>query len=93
MQASVVLTLLLGAGLLATGVVRIVVGLPACSGSPRARPLILAGVVTALLGLLIVVGWPANSLFVLGTLARHRPAVLRASTWIVFGFRLRALAA
>ena len=86
-QASVVLTLLLGAGLLATGIVRAVAGF---RHHDRMRgPLILSGVVTGLLGLIIVTGWPANSLFVLGLLLGIE-LVFTGVNWIVFALRLRS---
>ncbi len=86
-QASVVLTLLLGAGLLAAGAVRLVSGL---QHHDRMRgPLILSGVVTGLLGLVIVVGWPANGLFVIGLLLGIE-LIFTGSNWIVFAQRLRS---
>ena len=85
--ASVVLTLLLGAGLLATGLVRIILGLR-MAGSRARGGVILAGVVTALLGLLIVIGWPASSVIVLGTFLGI-DLLLYGVTWMVFGARLR----
>ncbi len=86
-QASVVLTLLIGAGLLATGIVRTVSGF---RHHDRMRaPLILSGVVTALLGLVIVSGWPANSLFVIGLLLGIE-LVITGTTWIFFALRLRS---
>ena len=86
-QASVVLTLLLGAGLLATGVVRTVAGLR--HHDKMRGPLILSGAVTVLLGIVIVTGWPANSLFVLGMLLGIE-LVFSGVTWIFFALRLRA---
>jgi uncharacterized membrane protein HdeD (DUF308 family) len=86
-QASVVLTLLIGAGLLATGLVRLVSGF---RHHDRMRgPLILSGIVTALLGLLIVTGWPANSLLVIGLLLGIE-LVFTGTTWIFFALRLRS---
>jgi uncharacterized membrane protein HdeD (DUF308 family) len=85
--ASVVLTLLLGAGLLATGLMRIVLGLRMV-GSRTRGGVILAGVITALLGLLIVTGWPASSVIVLGTFLGI-DLLLYGVTWMVFGYRLR----
>lgn len=63
--ASSVLTLLLAAALLAAGVMRIWVGL---ENRERANWgwIVAAGVVTALAGLVIALGWPVNSLFILG---------------------------
>ena len=88
-SASVIITLLLGAGLLATGVVRAVTGLRVHDRSVRG-PLILSGAVTALLGLIIVSGWPANGLFVIGLLLGIE-LVFSGVTWILFALRLRAL--
>ena len=86
-QASVVLTLLLGAGLLATGVVRTVSGF---RHHDRLRgPLILSGIVTGLLGLIILSGWPSNSLFVIGLLLGIE-LVFTGFNWIFFSLRLRS---
>ena len=86
-QASVVLTLLLGAGLLAAGVVRLVSGF---GHHDRMRgPLILSGLVTGLFGLVIVVGWPANGLLVIGLLLGIE-LVVTGVNWIVFALRLRS---
>ncbi|RVD63200.1 HdeD family acid-resistance protein, partial [Mesorhizobium sp. M4A.F.Ca.ET.029.04.2.1] len=63
--ASAVLTLLLAASLVASGVLRAWVGF-------HHRPekgwgwLVAAGVISALAGLVIAMGWPVNSLWVLG---------------------------
>lgn len=84
--ASVVITLLLGAGLLATGVLRIVVGLR-LTGSRAKGGLILAGAITALVGLLIVLGWPNNSVLILGTFLGI-DLLFYGVTWMVFGLRL-----
>lgn len=85
--ASLVITLFLGAGLLATGAVRLVLGWRTHDAATR-TPLILAGAVTALLGLIIVVGWPGNSLFVLGTLLGI-DILFSGVSWTMFGLRLR----
>ncbi len=84
--ASAVITLLLGAGLIATGVVRVVVGFET-TGTRSRGGIILAGLVTALLGLLIVVGWPASSAFVLGTFL-GLDLLFYGVTWMVLGGRL-----
>jgi uncharacterized membrane protein HdeD (DUF308 family) len=64
--AAVFFTLALGAAILVTGCVRIYL---ATHLGPGGRgPLLLAGAVTALVGVIILVGWPGNSFFVLGTL-------------------------
>lgn len=63
--ASAVLTLVLAFSLIVAGILRIVFGV-------QIRPqsgwgwVVAAGVVTLLAGLVIVAGWPVNSLFILG---------------------------
>ncbi len=85
--ASVVITLMLGAGLVATGLLRIVFGMQL--GLPENRStLLLSGAVTCLLGLVIVLGWPANSALVLGTLLGI-DLLFNGMAWIVFGLRAR----
>ena len=85
--AATVFTLLIGSALLATGVMRIVAGVQMHDG-PKA-PVILSGLVTTLLGILIVAGWPASSLVVLGTFLGI-DLMLYGLTWIATGLRLRA---
>lgn len=87
--ASVVLTLLLGAGLLATGVLRVVVGFQ-LAGSPARSGLILAGFVTSLLGVLILVGWPGNSVLVLGTFL-GLDLLFYGVSWMLLAYRVGAL--
>lgn len=87
LEASVVLTLLLGAGLIATAVSRLVVAFQ-MNGSPNRSALLLAAFATGLLGVLIVFGWPTNSLFILGTLLGV-DLLFQGIAWTVLGFRLR----
>lgn len=63
--ASSVLTLLLAASLLASGVVRAWIGYKHWSHKGSGW-IIAAALITALAGLVIAVGWPVNSLWVLG---------------------------
>ncbi len=65
--ASVVLTLMLGAGLIAAGLVRVYLATQLPAGEPRLM-VFLAAAVTILLGLIIVNHWPLDSVYVLGTL-------------------------
>ena len=88
--ASFIITLFIGAGLLATGIVRLVIGFR-MKETPARGPLMLAGAVTALLGLIIVLGWPGNSFFVLGTLLGI-DLLFTGIGWILFGLRLRSAA-
>jgi uncharacterized membrane protein HdeD (DUF308 family) len=86
--AITVLTLVLGAGLIAAGVVRLYLALQL----PVERPRLLvfaAGVVTILLGLIIVTHWPADSTWVLGTLLGV-DLLFNGAGWVSFGLGLRA---
>ncbi|HEV7416873.1 MAG TPA: HdeD family acid-resistance protein [Tianweitania sediminis] len=63
--ASAILTLFLAAALIVSGVVRAWVGFQA-RPAPNWGWVVLSGVVTFLAGLVIAMGWPVNSLWVLG---------------------------
>ena len=52
-------------------------------------PLILSGAVTAILGLIVVSGWPGNSLFIIGLLLGIE-LLFSGANWVFFGFRLRS---
>lgn len=65
LMAAAFFTLLLGVLLIVTGVLRLSIGLDN-RGMRNWGWVVAAGCVTTLLGVLIVVGWPANSLWVLG---------------------------
>jgi uncharacterized membrane protein HdeD (DUF308 family) len=84
--AAAFFTLVLGAGMIATGDARIYLG-ARFGASPR-HPVLLAGVLTALVGVLIVAGWPANRFVILGVLLALDLAFWGAA-WIGFGLRLR----
>ncbi|HWG04624.1 MAG TPA: DUF308 domain-containing protein [Beijerinckiaceae bacterium] len=86
--AAIIFTLVLGAGLVATGAMRlwIAVHLP----RRRARQLkYLSGAATIVLGVAILVGWPADSLFALGLLLGLE-LIFRGAGWIGFGLILHA---
>jgi uncharacterized membrane protein HdeD (DUF308 family) len=51
---------------------------------------ILASLVTVVLGIIIVLGWPANSMFVLGLLLGI-DLIFYGTNWIAFALALRAL--
>lgn len=86
-QAAIVLTLMLGAALLTAGAVRIYIGTHMHS---HARTLVIVGgVVTALVGLLIVMGWPGNSYVILGTLLGI-DLLFTGFMWVGFGLRLKS---
>jgi uncharacterized membrane protein HdeD (DUF308 family) len=86
--AAIVFTLILGAGLLATGAVRLWVAwhLPAGRSKGMAA---FSGVVTLLFGLVVILGWPGNSLFILGLLL-GLDLIFYGAGWISFGLLLRA---
>lgn len=86
--ASAALTLMLGAGLIAAGVVRAYLAFQLPADHPRGLVL-LASAVTFLLGLIIVLQWPASSLWVLGTLLGI-DLLFNGAGWVSFGLGLRA---
>ena len=82
------LTLALGAGLIAAGVVRAYLALQLPAEQPRGMVL-LAAAVTLLLGLIIVMRWPSDSVYVLGTLLGV-DLLFHGAGWVTFGMGLRA---
>jgi len=86
--ASVVLTLLLGAGLIAAGVVRLYLATQLPADHPRAL-VFVAAAVTILLGLIIVTHWPLDSVYVLGTLLGI-DLLFHGVGWVSFGMGLYA---
>ena len=87
LAASVVLTLLLGAGLVAAGLLRLFLAFQLPSSQSR-MVVILGAAVTLLLGIVIVVGWPTNSFYVLGMLLAIN-LMFTGIGWMMFGFWLR----
>jgi uncharacterized membrane protein HdeD (DUF308 family) len=85
--ASLALTLALGAGLIAAAVVRAYLAFHLPGGNPRAMVL-LAAAVTFLLGLVIVVHWPTDSVYVLGILLGV-DLLFHGIGWATFGLGLR----
>ena len=89
--ASSVLTLLLAVTLLASGLIRIWVGF---ESRPRANWgwIVAGGAVTALAGLIILLHWPVNSLFILGIFLAF-DLLFQGATLTAFGFALKRQAA
>ena len=85
--ASAVLTLMLGIGLIAAGVARAVLAV-------RLREeagwgwVLLSAVITVIVGLMVVAGWPASSLFVLGIFLGV-DLIFAGVGWIAAGLALR----
>ena len=84
--AAVLFTLMIGTALLVAGAIRIYIGTHMHSHAKTM--VIVGGVVTMLVGLLIVVGWPANSLIILGAML-GLDLLFTGIMWIGFGLRLR----
>jgi uncharacterized membrane protein HdeD (DUF308 family) len=85
--ASVALTLILGAALIAAGVVRGYLAFQLPADQPRAL-VFVAAAVTILLGLVIVTHWPLDSVYVLGTLL-GLDLLFHGVGWVSFGMGLR----
>ncbi len=85
--AAALLTLLLGIALAASGVVRIVLGFSMRQGTPWMW-VAASGLITLLLGLIILVRWPVSSLYILG-LFLGIDLVVAGVSWIGLGFAFR----
>jgi uncharacterized membrane protein HdeD (DUF308 family) len=85
--AAALLTLILGASLLASGVMRIILAFSMKQETPWIWVL-LSGVITLLLGLLILAHWPVSSLYILGLLLGV-DLIMAGAGWIGLGFGLR----
>lgn len=85
--ASSVLTLLLAAALIAAGVIRIWIGFEHRSEANWGW-IVAAGVVTALAGVVIAIGWPVNSLFILGIFLAI-DLLFQGFTVLMLGFALK----
>ena len=84
--AAALLTLILGASLVASGIMRIILAFSMKRESPWIWVL-LSGVITLLLGLLILAHWPVSSIYVLG-LFLGIDLVMAGASWIGIGFGL-----
>lgn len=85
--AAALLTLMLGAALVASGIMRIILAF----GMKQETPWIwvaLSGAITLLLGVIILAHWPVSSLFVLG-LFLGIDLVMAGAGWIGIGLSLR----
>jgi uncharacterized membrane protein HdeD (DUF308 family) len=88
LAASAILTLIIGAGLIAAAVVRLWLAFSLPRG-PRRSLVWLGCAITFCLGLIIVMNWPLSSAYVLGTLLGVE-LVFRGAGWVSFAASLRA---
>jgi uncharacterized membrane protein HdeD (DUF308 family) len=85
--AAALLTLILGASLVASGIMRIILAFSMKQETPWIW-ILLSGVITVLLGLLILAHWPVSSLYILG-LFLGIDLIMAGAGWIGLGFGLR----
>ena len=85
--AAALLTLILGASLVASGIMRIILAFSMKQETPWIWVL-LSSVITLLLGLLILAHWPVSSLYILG-LFLGIDLIMAGVGWIGLGFGLR----
>lgn len=86
-QAAILLTLLVGAAFVASGIVRIVLAFQMREGTPWIWAA-LSGLVTALLGVMILAQWPFSGLYVLG-LFLGVDLLFAGASWMMIGLALR----
>jgi uncharacterized membrane protein HdeD (DUF308 family) len=84
------LTLLLGAALVASGIMRIYLGFNMKGGAPWGW-VVASGVITALLGGIILIHWPYSGLYALGIILGV-DLVFAGAGWIGLGMGLRQAA-
>jgi uncharacterized membrane protein HdeD (DUF308 family) len=84
--AAALLTLLLGISLIVSGIMRIVLALSMKEGMPWIW-VVVSGVITLLLGLIILAHWPVSSLYILG-LFLGIDLIFAGAGWLAVGFGL-----
>ena len=87
--AAVLLTLILGIALIASGIMRMILAFSMQAGSPWIW-ILASGVITLLIGLVILAHWPVSSLFVLGIFLGV-DLVFAGVGWIGLGLGLRTV--
>ncbi|MFL6796594.1 MAG: HdeD family acid-resistance protein [Xanthobacteraceae bacterium] len=88
--AAAILTLVLGASLVASGIMRIMLAFGLKEGTPWIA-VALSGVITLVLGLMILARWPVSSLYVLGIFLGI-DLVFAGASWIAIGLGLKTRA-
>jgi uncharacterized membrane protein HdeD (DUF308 family) len=86
--AAVTLTLIIGAALVVSGIVRIFLAFGMNAAAPWGL-VALSGVITLLLGALVLARWPVSSLYVLG-LFLSVDLIFAGISWISMGFALKS---
>ena len=74
MLTAVWLTLILGAALVASGIMSVFLGFNMKGGTPWGW-VVASGLITLLLGIIILIHWPVYSLYALGNLSGRRSCV------------------
>jgi uncharacterized membrane protein HdeD (DUF308 family) len=87
LKASVIFTLLVGAALIASGIVRVVLAFQMKQGLPWGW-VAVSGVITTLLGVLILAQWPYSGLTILGIFLGI-DLLFAGASWIGIGLALR----
>jgi uncharacterized membrane protein HdeD (DUF308 family) len=85
--AAALLTLLLGVSLVASGIMRIILAFSMKSASPWLL-VVLSGLITTVLGGIILAHWPVASLYILGVFLGV-DLVFAGVTWIAVGLGVR----
>jgi uncharacterized membrane protein HdeD (DUF308 family) len=85
--AAAILTLVLGIALVASGIMRIILAFSVKGGTPWIW-VAVSGIITLLLGLIILAHWPVSSLYILG-LFLGIDLVFAGAGWIGLGLGLR----
>jgi uncharacterized membrane protein HdeD (DUF308 family) len=86
--AATILTLMLGAALVAGGVLRIFLAFSMKSAGKPWGWIVVSGLVTLLLGAMIIAQWPASSFFVLGIFLGI-DLIFIGSGWVTMGLALK----
>jgi uncharacterized membrane protein HdeD (DUF308 family) len=84
------LTLILGAALVASGIMRVFLGFNMKGGTPWVW-VVVSGLITLLLGVVILIHWPISSLWTLGIFLGV-DLVIAGVSWIALGMGLRQAA-
>lgn len=84
------LTLILGAALVASGILRIFLAFSMKHGSPWIW-VVVSGIITLLLGIIVLIHWPVSSLYVLGIFLGV-DLVIAGASWIGVGLGLHKAA-